>query len=48
MLWGAIKGKKNTMTIGAWVIMQGLGSIALLLFTIFPTASISGPYSAMP
>ena len=36
LLWGTIKGKKNTMTIGAWVIMQGLGSIALLLFAIFP------------
>lgn len=36
LLWGTIKGKKNTMTIGTWVVMQGLGSIALLLFALFP------------
>ena len=36
LLWGTIKGKKSTMTIGTWVVMQGLGSIALLLFAIFP------------
>lgn len=36
LLRGTIKGRKNTMTIGAWVIMQGLGSIALLLFALFP------------
>ena len=36
LLWGTIKGKKNAMTIGTWVVMQGLGSIALLLFALFP------------
>lgn len=36
LLWGTVKGKKNTMTIGAWVVMQALGSIALLLFALFP------------
>ena len=36
LLWGTIKGKKSTMTIGTWVIIQGLGSIALLLFALFP------------
>lgn len=36
LLWGTIKGKKSTMTIGTWVVMQGLGSIALLLFALFP------------
>ena len=40
LLWGTIKGKKNTMTIGTWVVMQGLGSIAPLLFALFPIHSI--------
>ena len=40
--------KKNTMTIGAWVIMQGLGSIALFAVRDFPRPPrYPGPYSAM-
>ena len=36
LLVATLIGRKNTMTIGTWLILQALGTIALILFAAFP------------
>lgn len=38
LIHASLQGKRSVMTYGIWIIMQGLGCIALLLYVLFPNS----------